>query len=163
MISKHLRLLLLSIFIVCSAKAQTAVDMNNTLIASLDTLYQLSGAWRSHYNKIDKDTKHYADLKTERTAWEQYTTRKIEEIKALKDVGGSAKYRGSVYMMFLYHKQTIANLFLQFEKLNERTTITQIAPYKQKLVEVSGKQKEFQAKILEEQKIYAHSNKFELE
>ena len=152
----------LSIFRGHSQNLMDPVEMNDRFVVILDSLHGMSKEWHKSFYEIDKGSKQYADLKPVRTVWQSYVERELVELKSIKDTGGSAKFRGAVYMLLFYQKQYIANAIIPFEKLSIHTTMVQMKPFNDRLLEISKKEKEYLNNVNTEQNSFAKRNHFNL-
>jgi hypothetical protein len=155
-----LALALISVLASCNLnKREDAIKLSAALMVANDSLSYYGKEWNEEL-KIAVNTRNFTGLPPSRKQLEAYIDRKIAEIDAMEDVGGSQKLKAAEVDILAFEKTVIQTKFAAFEQFNANTPLDQITHAYESLLQ----QRETEVKKMEGfqklQDSYAEKNDF---
>ena len=148
--------------ITSAQKITTALELSNYFSSITDSMYKYGQQWGNLFS-ASYNSKKFGSLTPMRVKIEEYTTRKILELTAMKDVKGSENFRAAMLDFLNYEKKMIKVYFASFEKLDSSATDEDIQKHMNDLVAVAREEDAELQKVKEAQEEYAKKNGFEIE
>jgi outer membrane murein-binding lipoprotein Lpp len=142
---------------------QSAAEMNTKLSAVVDSVVAIAGDWREKMGELKDGTKHFDELKGLRAHLDAVVDKETANLKKVKDVAESTRYRTGVLALLAYEKQMITGAFAPFEKLKPTATDDQVKALSDKLDDMSRKEDELKAEVTSAQNEFAKENKLTIE
>jgi hypothetical protein len=149
-------------FIAGAQKPTTPLELNNYFASINDTLYAGGKAWGNKLNAI-METKAFDSLAPSRTKLQQFITVKLQELKTMKDIGGSEKFRLAMIDFLTFEDKMMKEAFAPLEKLSKTSTDEQIKTALNSLITLAGSEDAELKKVNVAQNEYAAKNGFTVE
>lgn len=152
-----LKIILATVLIISSTAgfAQTPIEVNNKLVFIVDSLYAKGKTWGIKLKEVIT-TKKFESLKEARTD----ISKKIADVKKMKDVNGSAALQNAFLDFLLYEKNLVASAFIPFEKLTSASTDKELKAAGENLSKLGQDESEKMAEFQKVQQEYAAKNGF---
>ena len=156
------------LLVVCSSLVATAqnfktpLELNNYFASINDTLYAGGKEWGNKLRTV-MDSKAFDSLTPIRTKLQQYITVKQLQLKTMKDVGGSEKFRLAMLDFLNYEEKMMKEAFTPLEKLNKNSTDAEIKTAIDGLINLAGNEEAELKKVHLAQNEYADKNMFKIE
>ena len=164
--SVRLYVLLLTFFAASlSAFAQkptTALELNNYFASINDSLYAGGREWGIKLNTV-VFSKGFDSLAPLRMRLDEFIDRKTNELKTMKDIRGSDKFRLAMLDFLAFESKMMKEAFAPIEKLNKTSTQDQIKTAINNLMELAAQEDSHLVKVNEAQNEYASKNGFTIE
>ena len=156
--------LLLFGFLVVShiAISQTPIEFNNKLVSVNDSLFIMGQQWGKKFNEV-KPVKEYSKLASARQQLESYITRKLAEVRSMKDVAGSKEFREGMIDFLLFERKLIEVGFKPIEKLTGSSTDAEVKTAIDGLIQASKDENTKLETFRKLQAAYAEKNGFKIE
>lgn len=142
-------------------KFESAVDYNDYLSSTTDTLYKLGEKWGSRFAEV-REKKEFEKLAPVRKEIEVFIERKKMEFFLMKDYKGSERLRLAMVEFLFFQDYMIDLGFLPFENLSKTVSDTVINDYVNKLTVLSEGEGPMLQKLVKEQEAYAAKNGFRI-
>ena len=155
-------LFFVSFHIANAQKITTALELSNYFSSVTDSMYKYGQQWGNQFS-ASYNSKKFGSLTPMRAKIDDYTSRKIVELTAMKDVSGSENFRAAMLDFLSYEKKMIKVYFAAFEKLDSSSTDDDIQKHMNDLIAVSKDEEVELQKVREAQQDYARKNGFEIE
>lgn len=155
------KIILVTVLVISSTAvfAQTPIEVNNTLVSIVDSLYAKGKTWGIKLKEVIA-TKKFESLKEARTDMQNYISKKITDVKKMKDVNGSAALQNAFLDFLLYEKNLVASAFIPFEKLTAASTDKELKAAGENLSKLGQDESEKMAEFQKVQQEYAAKNGF---
>ncbi len=140
-------------------KREDAIKLSAALMVANDSLSFYGREWNEEL-KIAVNTKNFVELPRSRRRLELYIDRKIDELKAMNDVGGSEKLRQSEIDILSFEKSVIQSKFAVFEQFNESTPMDQLTKAYEALLQMRDEEVKKMSAFEKLQDSYAEKNDF---
>lgn len=151
-----------SFHIATAQKITTPIQLNNYLTGITDTLYKYGQEWGTQLSS-SFTSKNFGLLTPFRTRIEEYASKKIVEITAMKNIGGSENFKAAMLEFLTYEKKTVTTYFIPFEKLDSSSTDDNVQKHMNDLIAVGKDESTALQKVNDAQKEYAAKNGFVIE
>jgi hypothetical protein len=129
-------LFFVSFYIANAQKITTALELSNYFSSVTDSMYKYGQQWGNQFS-ASYNSKKFGTLTSMRAKIEDYTSSKIVELTAMKDVSGSENFRAAMLDFLSYEKKMIKVYFAAFEKLDSSSTDDDIQKHMNDLIAVS--------------------------
>ncbi len=139
-----------------------AIDYNDYLASTTDTLYTLGSKWGTKFGEI-KEKREFEKLAPVRKEIQNFIVRKKMEIFLMKDYKGSVKLRLAMVEFLCFQDYMIGQGFLPFESLSKTVSDNVLEKYVEKLSTLAEGEGEMLQKVVKEQEAYAAKNGFKME
>lgn len=146
-----------------SPKVSTPLEFNNAMADIMATLSQKGNEWNEKFAQLDTTTKKFAELAPLRLSLEKYIDWKIADLKTMKDIKGSARFRQAMIAFLTFEKNLIHKSFLSVEKLKTTATDDEILKALDYFVTESSKENVEINKVKAAQQEYADRNNFSID
>ncbi|MFI5133471.1 MAG: hypothetical protein ACHQEB_04000 [Chitinophagales bacterium] len=143
-----------------SAK-QKAFDFNQKIAAASDTLLSKGKEFGMALNTASQDH-DFSKIAVICNYLNQFINRKITEITALENVGGSEKFKTAALEFLNFEKKGIEENFMPFAKMNENTTAEEIETARKNLLQSSEQESDLLKKVQDTQQEFAKMNGLKL-
>src|SRR5215213_2730549 len=141
--------------------SQTPIEFNNKLASVNDSLFIKGQEWGKKFKEV-RAAKEYSQLAPFRIDLESYISRKVVEVKQMKDVAGSKEFREGMIDFLLFEKQMMKEGFIPVEKLNSSSTDEQVKVAIDNLIKLSKDETAKLEAFRKVQAAYAESNGFKI-
>jgi hypothetical protein len=138
------------------------LELNDYFVSINDTLYSSGKEWGSKLNEVYA-SKEFSLLETARVKMETFIERKIAELKKLKDINGSEKFRLAMLDFLNFENKMMKEAFRPFEKLNKASSEEDIKKAIAGLTELAKNEDTELQKVNKAQQDYAVKNGFTIE
>ena len=148
-----------------SANAQkptTALELNNYFASINDSLYAGGREWGTKLNTV-VFSKGFDSLAPLRIKLDNFIERKTSELKAMKDIKGSDKFRLAMLDFLAFESKMMKEAFAPIEKLSKTSTQDQIKTAINNLMELAAQEDSHLVKVNEAQDEYAAKNGFTIQ
>jgi hypothetical protein len=148
-----------------SARAQqpqTALELNDYLVAAVESISQAGSAWGSKYAEVSANAEYYL-LASYRQDIISVIDSKTEAIQSFQDVGGSEEFRTALIDFLGFEKKMITQCFVPFENLTEYSTTEEIDALITALNQMAQEENSRLDNIRQIQSSYALLNGFTIE
>ncbi|OJW81039.1 MAG: hypothetical protein BGO69_02960 [Bacteroidetes bacterium 46-16] len=142
--------------------AQTPMQYNNKLVAITDSLHAKGSRWVQVFKEV-KMIKEFSLLEPYRSDLQDYINDEITELKADKDVSGSAELKQAVLDFLAYEKSFVQQCFKPVEELDESSADEELKAAIDKISEEARKEDALLMKVNKAQEAYARRNNFDIE
>jgi hypothetical protein len=149
-------------FIANAQKPTTALELNNYFASINDSLYAGGKAWGNKLNAV-MESKAFDSLSPHRTKLLQFIIAKQQELKTMKDIGGSEKFRLAMIDFLTFEEKMMKEAFAPLEKLNKTSTDEQIKTALESLMKLADNENAELKKVNVAQNEYAVKNGFTVE
>lgn len=149
-------------FSACKSDKKSALDFNNKLSAISDSLYT-KGVGLGKKIQSGNISGDYSALANAGKDMAAYVTGKITEVKDMKDVGGSEKFKQAMLDFLEYEKNICTEAIGPFTSLNASSTPEQKKAAMDNLISKSKEEEQVMMKVRDEQSKYAEKNGFKIE
>jgi hypothetical protein len=143
-------------------KPTTPLELNNYFASINDTLYAGGKAWGNKLNSV-MENKTFDSLTPLRMKLQSFITAKQQELKTMKDIGGSEKFRLAMLEFLAFEEKMMKEAFAPLEKLNKTSTDEQVKAVLKSLIELAGNEDTELKKVNTAQNEYAEKNGFAIE
>lgn len=140
-------------------RREDAMKLNNTLAAINDSLFYYGKNWNEEL-EVAVNTKDFSQLAPQRQGMEAYINKNIERVSEMEDIGGSEELRKTELEFLTFEKELIQNKFSLFEGFTDTTSIEVLTETYKTLIEFTGKEQQYLAKLSKLQDDYADKNDF---
>ncbi len=149
----------LSLFSAGNSMAQsTPSQLNVKIQATTDSLYTVASLWGTTFIDAFNNTQHYDELTPIRSDMQEFLEHEIESYKKVPDVNGSVKLQNALVSLLEFEHNLVVNGFEPFEKLQPTATDKEVNDCRDKLKELSAKEKEYLSALNAERRAYTERN-----
>lgn len=142
-------------------KFESAIDYNDYLSSTTDTLYKLGEKWGSRFSEV-KEKREFEKLVPVRKEIQAFIERKKMEFLLLKDFKNSERLRLAMIEFLVFQGYMIEQGFMPFESISKTAADTVIDDYVKKLTTLSEGEGTMLQKVIKEQEAYAAKNGFRI-
>jgi hypothetical protein len=138
---------------------QDAKEINDRVTTINDSLVFLSSSWASQLREVSLDKKQsYSDLKSLRKQLEEYITVSVEEVKGMRDAGGSEQLRIAELAFLEFEKNLVTTYFTPFEHFNGRTSNDEITDASRNVQSKGREERGLMMEMTEKKKAFMEMN-----
>jgi hypothetical protein len=143
-------------------KFSTALELNNYFASINDTLYAGGKAWGTRLNTV-MESKSFDSLTPLRVKLLKYINGKQQELKTMKDMAGSEKFRLAMLDFLAFEEKMMVEAFAPLEKLNKTSTDADVKKALNSLVALAANENAELKKVNDAQNEFAQKNGFTVE
>jgi len=140
-------------------RREDAMKLNNTLAGINDSLFFYGKNWNEEL-AVAVNTRNFSQLPDQRLRMEAYIDKNISRVGAMKDIGGSEVLKKTELEFLAFEKQLIQSKFSIFEHFTDSTSDAMLTEAYKSLLQYTGKEQEYLARLSKLQDEYAEKNDF---